>query len=128
MNTDSFTETGGVSALTGASSKDGVGFSTVGARWASNYLMPNGMMLTPRASLAWQHAFGTVPPTATLTFQNTGTAFGIWGAPIARDAALVEAGGDLHLSTQTKVGIFYAGQLATSTRDHSVKGNFTWQF
>jgi outer membrane autotransporter protein len=128
LNTDSFTETGGVSALTGASSKDGVGFSTVGARWASNYLMPNGMMLTPRASLAWQHAFGTVPPTATLTFQNTGTAFGIWGAPIARDAALVEAGGDLHLSTQTKVGIFYAGQLATSTRDHSVKGNFTWQF
>jgi outer membrane autotransporter protein len=128
LNTDSFTETGGVSALTGASSKDGVGYSTLGARWASNYLMPNGMMLTPRASLAWQHAFGTVTPTATLMFQNTGTAFGIWGAPIARDAALVEAGGDLHLSAQTKVGIFYAGQLATSAHDHSVKGNFTWRF
>ena len=90
--------------------------------------MPNGMVLTPRASLAWQHAFGTVTPTAALTFLNTGATFGIWGVPIARDAALVEAGGDLQLSAQTKVGVFYAGQLATNARDHSVKGNFTWRF
>jgi outer membrane autotransporter protein len=128
LNTDNFTETGGVSALTGSSSKDGVGYSTLGARWASNYLMPNGMMLTPRASLAWQHAFSAVTPTATLAFRSTGAAFGVWGVPIARDAALLEAGGDLQLSAQTKVGIFYAGQLASSAIDHSVKGNFTWRF
>jgi len=90
--------------------------------------MPNGMMLTPRATLAWQHAFGTVTPTAALTFRNTGAAFGIWGVPIARDAALVEAGSDLHLSAQTEFGIFYVGQLAANAQDHSVKGNFTWRF
>ena len=128
LSRDSFTETGGVSALGGASGNDNVGYSTLGARWASNYLMANGMTLTPRASLAWQHAFGNVTPTATLTFQNTGTPFGISGAPIARDAALVEAGTDLQLSAQTRVGVFYAGQIATSARDHSVKGNFTWRF
>jgi fibronectin-binding autotransporter adhesin len=128
LSAEAFTETGGVSALSGARSNDDVGYSTLGARWASNYFMPNGMVLTPRASLAWQHAFGTVTPTAALTFRNTGAMFGIWGVPIARDAALVEAGGDLQLSAQTKVGVFYAGQLATNARDHSVKGNFTWRF
>ena len=64
LSAEAFTETGGVSALSGARSNDDVGYSTLGARWASNYFMPNGMVLTPRASLAWQHAFGTVTPTA----------------------------------------------------------------
>ncbi|MBV8321718.1 MAG: autotransporter domain-containing protein [Hyphomicrobiales bacterium] len=128
LNTDNFTETGGVSALSGASNNSDVGYSTLGARWASNYPMADGTILTPRASVAWQHAFGTVTPTAALTFRNTGQAFGIWGVPIARDAALVEAGGDLQVSAQATVGIFYAGQLATNAQDHSVKGNFTWRF
>jgi len=66
--------------------------------------------------------------TAALTFRNPGAAFGIWGVPIARDAVLVEAGGDLHLSAQTEFGIFYVGQLAANAQDHSVKGNFTWRF
>jgi outer membrane autotransporter protein len=128
LSTDGFTETGGVSALGGASGSDDVGYSTLGARWASNYLMANGMMLMPRASLAWQHAFATLTPTTTLTLRNTGAAFGIWGVPIARDAALIEAGGDLQLSAQTKIGIVYAGQLATNAQDHSIKGNFSWRF
>ena len=49
-------------------------------------------------------------------------------APLARDAAVLEAGSDLQLSAQAKVGISYAGQLAHSAHDHSVKGNFTWRF
>ena len=127
LSADPFTETGVVSALSGSSSTDEVGYSTLGARWASNQLMPNGMLLVPRMSLAWQHAFGTVTPTAALAFRSTGAGFGIWGVPIARDAALVEAGGDLHLSLQTKLGIFYVGQLAANAQDHSVMGNFTWR-
>jgi outer membrane autotransporter protein len=128
VNTESFNETGGVAALNAASTQSDVNYSTLGARWASNYLMPNGMIFMPRASLAWQHAFGTVTPGAALTFQNTGVPFGILGAPIARDAALVEAGGDLQLGAQTKVGVAYFGQLASNARDHSVKANFSWRF
>src|SRR6516162_666804 len=128
LNTESFNETGGVGSLGASSTQNDVNYSTLGARWASNYLMSNGMMFMPRASLAWQHAFGTVTPSALLTFQNTGVPFGILGAPIARDAALVEAGGDLQLDPQTKVGVAYFGQLASNVRDHSVKVNFSWRF
>src|SRR5262245_17481333 len=128
LNTESFNETGGVAALNASSTQNDVSYSTLGARWASNYLMPNGMMFMPRASLAWQHAFGTVTPGAALTFQNTGVPFGIVGAPIARDAALVEAGGDLQIGPQMKVGVAYFGQIASNARDHSVKANFSWRF
>jgi len=128
LDTRGFTETGGVSALTGTGNKDDVGYSTLGLRAATYYLLQNGMALIPRASVAWQHAFGATTPTAALAFQSTGAGFGIWGVPIARDAALIEAGGDLQLSAQAKVGVSYAGQLANSAHDHSVKGNFTWRF
>jgi hypothetical protein len=50
------------------------------------------MALTPRASVAWQHAFGDVNPAAALAFQSTGAAFSVAGVPVARDAAQVEAG------------------------------------
>src|SRR5215472_3843739 len=128
LNTESFNETRGVAALGASGTQNDVNYSTLGARWASTYLLPNGMMLMPRASLAWQHAFGTVTPSGLLTFQSTGATFGILGLPIARDAALVEAGGDLQLGPQTKVGVAYVGQLANNARDHSVKANFSWRF
>ena len=38
------------------------------------------------------------------------------------------AGGDLQLTAQAKIGVSYAGQLANTAHDHSVKGNFTWRF
>jgi hypothetical protein len=48
--------------------------------------------------------------------------FASFRQPIAHDAALIEAGDDLQLTAQAKVGISYAGQLAHSAHDHSVKG------
>jgi hypothetical protein len=91
LDTASFTETGGVSALAGTGNREDVGYSTLGARLATNYLLQNGMALIPRVSVAWQHAFGDVTPTAALSFQSIGAGFNILGVPIARDAALVEA-------------------------------------
>lgn len=128
LDTASFTEAGGDSALTGTGTRDDVGYSTLGARAATNYLLPNGMALIPRASLAWQHAFGSVTPTSSLAFASTGIAFGVTGLPLARDAALVEAGFDLRIHPQATVGVSYSGQLADGAQDHSVKGNFVWRF
>jgi len=128
LDTRSFNETGGVAALAAASRADDIGFSTLGGRAATNVPLWNGMVLTPRASAAWLHAFGTVAPTASLAFQSTGAGFAVAGVPLAREAALVEAGLDLQLGVQAKLGVFYAGQLASSAHDHSVKGNLTWRF
>ena len=128
LSTTRFTEAGGVSALTGAGDGDDTGYSTLGARVAANYFLRSGMALTPRASLAWQHAFGDVTPAASLAFASTGIAFATAGLPLARDAALAEAGLDLRIHPRAAVGISYFGELANGAQDHSVKGSFVWRF
>jgi outer membrane autotransporter protein len=128
LSTDGFNETGGSAALAGLHGSDDVGYSTLGARVAANYLLPNGAVLIPRASVAWQHAFGDVTPSAALAFQGTGAAFTIAGVPLAEDAALVEAGFDLPITPQATIGVSYVGQLAESAQDHSIRGNLLVRF
>jgi outer membrane autotransporter protein len=128
LQTGGFTETGGVAALNGPGSNDDVGYSTLGARLATSFLLANGMALIPRLSTAWQHAFNDIAPGAALAFQNTGAGFAITGVPLARDTALVETGLDLRVNLHAKLGLSYSGQLAGHLQDHAIKGNFTWNF
>ncbi|WP_454624929.1 autotransporter outer membrane beta-barrel domain-containing protein [Bradyrhizobium cenepequi] len=128
LDTDGFSERGGLAALAGSATRDDIGYSTLGARIATGVQLQNGMMLTPRASLAWQHAFGDVTPGATLAFQSLGTAFSISGVPLARDAALVESGVDLNITPNATIGVSYVGQLSGRVNDHAVKGNLSWRF
>jgi outer membrane autotransporter protein len=86
------------------------------------------MVLTPRLSAAWQHAFGSVTPAEALAFQSTAEPFTIAGLPLARDSALVESGLDLRLSPQARVGLFYSAQFGNHLQNNSVKGNLTWWF
>ncbi|WP_027579819.1 autotransporter domain-containing protein [Bradyrhizobium sp. Ai1a-2] len=128
LDTDGFNERGGLAALIGSTARDDIGYSTLGARIATGVQLENGMMLTPRASFAWQHAFGDVTPGAALAFQSLGSAFSISGVPLARDAALVESGVDLNINPSVTIGVSYVGQLSDRVNDHSVKGNMSWRF
>jgi len=128
LHADGFNERGGAAALTVAANSFEVGYSTFGIRAASMIPLANDMMLVPRGSLAWQHAFDTVTPADTLAFQSAGVPFVIAGVPIARDALLAEAGLDLAIGRNTTVGVSYVGQIANNVRDHAAKGKFTWKF
>jgi outer membrane autotransporter protein len=128
VSTRGFTETGGAAALTGAGNSDGVGYSSLGLRAAAQYMLENGIVLRPRASLGWQHAFGELTPNAALTFVGTGAAFAVAGVPIARDVALIDTGFDVDISANARLGIGYVGQLARDAQDHAVKGGFRVRF
>ncbi len=129
LSTDGFNETGfTAAALAGSSRQNDVGYSTLGARVATSYVLSNGMAAAAHASVAWQHAFGELTPEALLAFQNSTAAFTVAGAPLATDAALVEAGFDTRITSQTTIGISYTGQLGEGIQDHSVKGNLRIRF
>jgi outer membrane autotransporter protein len=128
LRTDPFDERGGTAALRVAASAFEVGYSTLGIRAASVVPLWWDMVLVPRVSAAWQHAFGEVTPNATLAFQGAGAPFVIAGVPIARDSLLSEAGLDLVVSRNATLGISYTGQLARNVQDHAAKGKFTWKF
>ena len=90
--------------------------------------LANGTVLVPRATLAWQYAFGDVTPSAALAFQGTGAAFTVAGVPIARNAALVEAGFDWRFSPWAKLGACLSGRTCRERQSHAIKGAFTWDF
>jgi outer membrane autotransporter protein len=128
LRTDAALERGGAAALNVAANKFEVGYSTLGIRAASMIPIGHDMVLVPRASLAWQHAFNDVTPEARLAFIAVPVPFVIAGAPIARDSILSEAGLDLAIGRHATLGVSYVGQLARNVQDHAAKGKFAWKF
>jgi outer membrane autotransporter protein len=127
-HTNGFTETGANSALTTDGIDKTLGFSTIGMRFATRYNLANGQVLIPRFSAAWQHAFGNLTPTATLTFQSTGTGMTIAGTPLARDMLLTETGFDVRIAPNRMLGLFYSATVAQDSVEHALRGKYEWRF
>ncbi|MFG1392133.1 autotransporter domain-containing protein [Xanthobacter agilis] len=122
-----FTEGFGGAALTGASTDTDVTFTTLGLRTSTEAVL-GGATYRVLAGLGWRHAFGDVDPTATLAFAAGSLPFTVEGAPIAEDAALVEAGLGVRFSPTARLDFTYLGQLATPAVDNSFKGTFSLRF
>lgn len=111
-----FVEQGGEAALIASSASMDTGFVTMGLRTATDFDLGD-VAVTAHATLGWRHAFGDVTSNSTHAFAG-GSPFTVAGAPIARDAAVVEAGLDFRLTAQSTLGLSYSGQLAGNANDH----------
>ncbi|WP_245262248.1 autotransporter domain-containing protein [Hoeflea sp. 108] len=125
-STDGFTETGGAAALTGADKSFDSTTSTLGLRAATDLHLGDAKA-TARGGLGWRHAFGGVEPSSTVAFAG-GDSFTVYGAPIARDALLIEAGFDLAIAPKATLGLTYTGQIANGARDHGAKATLAAKF
>ncbi|MEW6255112.1 MAG: autotransporter domain-containing protein [Pseudomonadota bacterium] len=130
LNTDGFTESGATGVgLSGNSSSSNVGYTTLGLRAATSLAVGSGMTLAPHASAAWQYAFGDTSPSAQLSLTALpGASFTVAGVPLAQNTALVEAGLDLFLTPQARIGATYVGQFGDNVTTNAFQANFTWQF
>ncbi|KAF1019100.1 MAG: Extracellular serine protease [Pseudomonas sp.] len=126
-DSDSAREKGGDGRLKASVDQD-VTFSTVGVRAGKRIKLDNGSEITPRLSVGWRHAFGDTKPDADARFIAGGAGFSTEGVPIARDAAVVEAGVDLAVGQSGKLGVGYSGQLSSENRDHGVVLSFSMGF
>jgi outer membrane autotransporter protein len=127
VSSDGFIERGGPAALTGRVAHSGVTFSTLGLRATSDFSLSGGTSVTARGSLGWRHAFGDTLADTGLSFGN-GAPFVVYGVPIAKSAAVVEAGLDFKLSPLTTLGVSYGGQFGSGLRDQSARVNFKVSF
>lgn len=125
IDTGGFTEQGGAAALTGASVSTDATFTTLGLR-ASTIFDLDGASLTAKGMVGWRHAFGGMPE-STVRFAG-GNAFIIAGVPVASDAALVEAGLDLAITSNTALGASYNGQFGSGIVEQSFKANLNARF
>ncbi|WP_432286370.1 autotransporter domain-containing protein [Aminobacter sp. BA135] len=126
-STDGFTETGGSAALTSADKSFDSTSTTLGLRAASDFNLGDAKA-TVRGGLGWRHAFGDVTPASTVAFAGGGDSFTVHGAPIARDALLIEAGLDFAVSPKANLALSYNGQVANGARDHGVKASLGVKF
>ncbi|MER9587011.1 autotransporter outer membrane beta-barrel domain-containing protein [Mesorhizobium sp. M0276] len=126
VHTDGFTETGGAAALTSAGSTTNATFTTLGLR-ASTDLGLGEIKATARGMLGWRHSFGDDTPASSFAFAG-GDLFTIAGVPVARDAAVVEAGLDLNMSANATLGLSYTGQFGGGTVDQGAKVNLGLRF
>jgi outer membrane autotransporter protein len=128
VGSDGFTESGPTAALTSSNASEDAGFSTLGIRAATTPQPAWGITVTPRGSIAWQHAFGDLNPTQAFAFASNAIAFGISGVPVVQDSALIDAGFDFALGSDAFLSVSYVGQLATGVHDNGVQGRLDWRF
>ncbi|GAA2838004.1 autotransporter-associated beta strand protein [Aminobacter aminovorans] len=126
VKTDGFTEKGGQAALRADASTAETTFTTLGVR-ASTDIAIRGMDATLHGMAGWRHAFGDVTPMTSVAFSGGG-AFTIAGSPVAKDVAIVEAGLDLALTPDAKLGVTYAGQFGSGVVDQSFRANLGVSF
>src|SRR5690606_24911951 len=98
-------ENGGSAALEVQRDDSDVGFTTLGVR--------GGAALSAvhlYGSLGWQHAFGDINPESRNALTG-GEAFTVYGTTVADNAAVVEAGVNMHLSENANLTLGYTGQF-----------------
>jgi outer membrane autotransporter protein len=126
LRTGAFTEKGGAATLTSPAQTTDTTFTTLGLRASAAFDL-GGARATARGMVGWKHAFGDTTPLATHAFAGS-SAFTVAGAPIARDAAVLEAGLDFAVGDNATLGIAYNGQIASKARDHGAKAEFSIRF
>ena len=94
---------------------------------ASTSFSLSGAEATIRGLVGWQHAFGDTAPASALSFDG-GTSFLVAGAPIAKNAAVLEAGLDLAMSGNATCGVSYQGQLAGRAQQHGFDASLSLKF
>ncbi|WP_397474791.1 autotransporter domain-containing protein [Pusillimonas sp.] len=121
-----FEESGGPTALSASSQSYDTTAGTLGLRASTGFELgqTQGRL---HASVAWRHAFGNLAPRRTLAFEGS-QQFAVAGAPIARNAALVELAADVSLSANATAGLSYGAQLGGGNREHAAKVNVQWRF
>ncbi|MGO4625028.1 autotransporter-associated beta strand repeat-containing protein [Ensifer sp. 2TAB8] len=127
VQTDNVTETAGTAALSSEGDTTDTTWTTLGLRASTTFDL-DGAAVTVKGMAGWRRAFGDLLPLSTMRFAGGGDQFLTAGVPIARDAAVVEAGLDYALSPSATLGVTYAGQFGSDVSDQSARVNLNVKF
>lgn len=119
-------EEGGEAALGAASQNMETLFTTLGMKLSSTFDL-GGVQAKPSGRFGWRHAFNDIRSDAMQHFAGAGD-FTVQGAPIARDAATIEAGIDFAVATRATLGISYQGQFGSGVEANGLKAMLDVRF
>jgi outer membrane autotransporter protein len=126
LRTRAFSESGGDAALDGKSNRNQIAATTLGLHAQTKFESARTQgSLT--GTLGWRHAFGDVDPTTTMAFDGS-QPFTIAGAPIARDAAVLQLGVNMDVSRSTTVSVSYSGQFGDGNQQNAGMVDVRYRF
>ena len=123
-----FSEQGGAAALTGAGGSLAETYSSLGVRLAPEDDGDAARIVTPRASVSWEHAFGRLTPAEIVTFEATGETFQTLGVTLDRDAANIQLGLDVRVAPSGLLSFGYQGVQSGRAHDNALRAQFNWNF
>ena len=126
LHTDSYAEQGGAAALNSSSKSTDTTFAMLGLHASTGFRLA-GLSAKARGMIGWRHAFGHTIPHSTHIFAGS-EAFTIAGAPVARNAAVIETGFDLNLANSATLGLAYQGQFGGDVQNNSVNARLRVRF
>jgi fibronectin-binding autotransporter adhesin len=126
LRTRGFAESGGSAALKGQGNTNDVTTTTLGVHAQTAFSL-HETQGTLHATAGWRHAFGDVTPETKMAF-NGSQAFTVAGAPIARNAAVLELGADVAVTKNTTVGVAYGGEFGGGNKQNTGSINVNWRF
>ncbi|MCW2365930.1 autotransporter-associated beta strand protein [Sphingobium sp. B7D2B] len=119
LKNDAFTEAGGSLALTGEEKERRRAWATLGLK--ASVPLNVGSPVSIGAKLGWQHALTGRSVTSDLAFVAGGADFRIEGVPLARNAALVDAGIRWSATRNLSLGVTYTGSIADQGQSHAAR-------
>lgn len=125
VKTNSFNETGNITALHSSGQADHRTTTTLGVR--GNWKLGEQQQHAIYADLGWQHHFGSQTTEAKLNFIG-GTPFTILGPELGRDSAIIGVGAHLQLRPDMNLNIGYEGEYGSQVKDNALKLQFEWKF
>lgn len=126
LETDAFTEDGGVARLAVAGGEVDTTFTTLGIRVSSGFRFGSTAAVA-RGTVGWRHAFGDTTPFSLHAF-TSGDAFTVAGVPIAKDVVVLEAGFDFQISEAGTLGFSYTGQHGSDASENGVNARLNLKF
>jgi autotransporter-associated beta strand protein len=127
VDTGSFTEQGGASALQGAAGGYDQQAGILGAR--ANTIVSSDGSLIVHGETGWRHVFGTVSPGQRIGFVSAqGQTFNVVGSTTDRDSLMLAAGLDWKPTPLTSVGMLYSGSLGQHNVDNTLTGRVAIDF
>ncbi|AEC18724.1 serine protease [Pusillimonas sp. T7-7] len=119
LRTKGFSESGGSTALKADSDHNQIFTQTLGLR-STTAFTAGKTDISLLAGLGWRHASGDLDATRTMAFsQGGGESFEIKGAPIAKNAAVLDLGAEARLGENTALGLSYSGQFSSHGNDNT---------
>jgi subtilase-type serine protease len=112
--------------LSANASQNNVTFTTLGLR-ADQVFETSASRLRVNGMLGWRNASGAVAPDTTMQL-DAGNPFNVSGAPIARNALVMELTVGAHIDQSTVINLSYGGQFGSGMQSNTLQAGLVFSF